>query len=249
MLNRSAKGYVFRGQAHTFYCRYRRHRKRPVRWRNLRTYERIHYLHKPSNPSDLPRKPLLDHKPANGTDSNGDAVTGFDWWYFPFPALAETGVNAFPDFSNTISNYASFGGTVSYFDQDPWGVSYCSWGDGNASTIATWFAKDAIIEPTPLPNAVVSSPVVTTGNGGSFGMTVTGGLIAQTVNLSTVPGSASLIYQVDNTNQIVTVTQTSLSAAQQALVNNTHVKVFGTPVAGGAIAAYVLFYYTGIPPR
>jgi hypothetical protein len=74
------------------------------------------------------------------------------------------------------------------------------------------------------------------------------------VNLSTTSGSATLVYQVDRTNNIVTISPVDITttAGQTTITNNlvatTPVKVFGLPLATGAIKAYVVFYYTGTKP-
>jgi Domain of unknown function (DUF4382) len=185
----------------------------------------------------------------NGTDTSGNVITGFDWWNFTFPTLANTGPTAIPLFMSAVNNGANFGGTV--LTQNVWGVSYSNWGDGTSTNATNWYAKFAVIEPTQLPHGTVSSPLI----GGNFGMTVAGGTLPVIVNISTVVGSATLVYQVDNTNKIVTVTPQDITntaifnAVQQSLAISTPVKVFGVPTTTGAIQAYVLFYYTGTLPQ
>ncbi len=197
--------------------------------------------------------PYIAGTTANGTDANGNAITGFDWWYFTLPTMADTGTNAIPDFVTATNNAANFGGTAE--QQKAWGVSYANWGDGTTSNATNWYAKFAVLEPTKVPKGTVSSPWATITNGGSFGMTVQGGTVPVTVDLSTVSGSASLVYEVKNVSGVVTVTQrdltnsTDLNVVQQALVSGTQVRVFGVPTTGGVVAAYVLFYYTGTTPQ
>jgi len=83
-------------------------------------------------------------------------------------------------------------------------------------------------------------------------MSETGGVNAVPVNLSTTMGSATLVYQVDRTNNIVTISFVDITtpSGQTTLTNNlttgTPVKVFGIPQADGSIKAYVVFYYTGM---
>jgi hypothetical protein len=186
--------------------------------------------------------PYLAGTAPNGTDSNGNAISGFDWWYFTFPTKADTGANAISDFVTA----ASFGSTV----QKVWGVSYSNWGDGTTTNTADWYAKFAVIEPTQLPKGVVTSAWVATNSGISFGMTPKGESLV-TVDMSTVSGSATLVYEVKNQSGVVTVTQrdltnsTDLSAVEAALVSGTQVKTFAVPTTGGAVNAYVLFYYDG----
>jgi hypothetical protein len=82
-------------------------------------------------------------------------------------------------------------------------------------------------------------------------MTVPNGVNAVTVDLDTTAGSATLVYQVDRTNGIVTISPVDISTTagqntlSQNLVTGTPVKVFGIPQANGSIKAYVLFYFTG----
>ena len=70
--------------------------------------------------------------------------------------------------------------------------------------------------------------------------------------MSTTSGSATLVYQVDRTNNIVTITSVDITttAGQNTVTSNlvpsTPVKVFGVPQANGGIKAYVVLYYTGV---
>jgi hypothetical protein len=72
------------------------------------------------------------------------------------------------------------------------------------------------------------------------------------VDASSVSGSATLVYQVDRTNGVVTISTQDLTTpagllnVANSLVSGTPVKVFGIPQADGSIKAYVIFYYTGI---
>lgn len=69
--------------------------------------------------------------------------------------------------------------------------------------------------------------------------------------MSTTSGSATLVYQVDRTGGVITVTQQDgTNAATYAnLAAGTKVKVFGVPNTNGSIQAYVLFYYTNTVPQ
>ena len=75
------------------------------------------------------------------------------------------------------------------------------------------------------------------------------------MTLSSVSKSATLVYQVDMSSGIITITpqdltsSAGLTAVSQALVNGTLVKAFGIPQADGTIKGYVLFYYTGTLPQ
>ena len=167
----------------------------------------------------------------------------FSWWFFTFPTLATSGTSAIPSFVSTVNGAANFGGTVPQLNVV--GLSPNNW-NGTA-----WAAVATIIEPTPVPLGTVSTAWSATSSGGSFAMTVPGGTNAVTVGASSVSGSATLVYQVDRTNNIVTVSPIDLTTAagQTAIATNLTagklVKVVGVPQSDGSIKAYVLLYYTG----
>ncbi|HEY6270917.1 MAG TPA: DUF4382 domain-containing protein [Terriglobales bacterium] len=185
---------------------------------------------------------------ANGKDGNGNPITGFKWWNFAFPTTADTGTNAITDFVNATSGTANFGGTAG--PVNAFGESYTVW-DDPANPSNAWSALWSILDPTPLPLATVSANWVTNPNGGTFGITVPNGTTAVTISASSVSGSATLFYQVDRTNGVVTVTpqdvtsSAGLTAISTNLASPTLVKVYGVPQSDGSIKAYVVFYFTG----
>jgi hypothetical protein len=75
-----------------------------------------------------------------------------------------------------------------------------------------------------------------------------------TVNLSTTMGSATLVYQVDRTNGVVTVSAVDITttdgqnAITKGLIAGTPVKVYGIPQANATLKAYVVIYFTGTMP-
>jgi hypothetical protein len=83
---------------------------------------------------------------------------------------------------------------------------------------------------------------------------VLGGTLTPTVDISTATGSATLVYQVDRTGDVVTVsridvtTPEGITALTDGLVAGAPVKVFGVPTVSGAMRAYVVAYYTGDSP-
>jgi hypothetical protein len=91
----------------------------------------------------------------------------------------------------------------------------------------------------------------TSYNNGGFTVSVTGGTNAVTVNLNTTSGSAALVYQVDWSNGVLTISPVDITttAGQNTLSTNlvtgTPVKVYGIPQANGTINGYVLTYFTG----
>lgn len=197
--------------------------------------------------------PYIAAGTANGSDPSGNAVSGFYWWYFAFPTISDSGASAVSDFVAVAKNAVTFAGSV----QPVWGLSYARWGDGGTTNTSNWYSNWVVIEPTPLPKGIVATPWTAISGGGAFTMSAPGGGSTATVDLSTVSGSATLVYEVNNVGGIVTVTQRDLTNAsdlgvvQQALVaGTTPVKVFGVPSLSGAVRAYVLTYYTGtILPR
>jgi hypothetical protein len=181
---------------------------------------------------------------ANGTDYNGNAISGFKWWNFTFPTVLNDGATAVNNFISATNGAVNFGGSVGLFDA--WGESYAIWND--PANPNGWALPLVVLDPETAPLGVVAAGY----SNGAFTFTVPGGVNAVTTDLSTTSGSATLVYQVDRTNNIVTITAVDITttAGQNAVTNNlvtsTPVKVFGVPQANGAIKAYVLFYYTGM---
>jgi hypothetical protein len=195
--------------------------------------------------------PYISSTTPNGKVDNA-AITGFDWWYFTYPTLADTGSGAIADFVNaTGAANVNFGG--SYGNVKAFGVSYNTWGDWGTPPAATmgWGARDAILEPVRLPLGTVTTPygsntfaMALVGNNGNPG----------TVDVSTTSGSATLVYQVDRTNGIVTITAqditspAGLAAMTAGLALNAPVRVWGVPETDGNLKAYVIEYFTGVMP-
>ena len=82
--------------------------------------------------------------------------------------------------------------------------------------------------------------------GGSFGLNLPKGANTVPVTLSTVSGSATLIYDVSVSAGIVTITPVDITttAGQNllatALVNGTPVRVYGIPQPDGSVKAYYI---------
>jgi len=182
----------------------------------------------------------------NGKDSSGNPIMGFKWWNFAFPTVVTSGANAVSDFTSAVGGSANFGGTVGAIPAV--GTSFAIWND--PASADAWSAPWVILVPTQLPLGKVASGF----SSNMFGMTVAGGTVPVNVDVSTTPGSATLVYQVDRTNSIVTIspeditTSAGLSAMTDGLAVNAPVKVYGVPQADGTIKAYVLTYYTGGMP-
>ncbi len=191
--------------------------------------------------------PYIMSSSANGTDpATGNPITGFKWWSFTFPTVVDSGANAVSDFETATNGTVNFGGTAGAYPA--WGVSFATWNDPILAN--AWAVPWTVLMPTTVPLGTAA----TSYSNGSFTMSETGGTSTVPVNLSTTTGSATLVYQVDRTNGIVTVSAVDITtpAGQTTITNNlvagTPVKVFGVPQANATIKAYVVIYYTGTMP-
>jgi hypothetical protein len=193
---------------------------------------------------------FISSSTSNGTDANGNPITGYKWWYFTFPTLAETGANAIPDFVTATSGAVNFGGSVGAMKA--WGATFAIWAD--PADPGGWSAPWTVLEPTPVPLGTVATPWASGASGGFFGITVPNGGSTVSVAVNTTSGSAPLVYQIDVTNGVMTVsavditTSTGLNDMIAGLAVGAPVKVFGIPQPDGTIKSYVVFYYTGTLP-
>lgn len=185
---------------------------------------------------------------ANGKDSSGNTIDGFKWWNFAYPTVPDDGGSAIADFSSAVGGGGSGGFAFAGDNFFAWGVSNAIWGD--PADPSGWAAPWTILLPTPLPRGTV-----TTGwAANAFTMTLNGGTTPGTVAVSTTSGSATLVYQVDRSNGVVSIspvditTASGLSTLTSALVAGTQVKVYGIPQADGTYRAYVLMYFTNTEP-
>jgi hypothetical protein len=179
------------------------------------------------------------------TDPSGNSVMGFLWWDFTFPTLATEGSTAVAAFVAATNGGVDFGGTVGTLTA--FGASAATWAD--AANPSGWSLRNAVLIPTPVPLGAVTTAFA----GNSFTMSVLGGTKAAMVDVSTTAQSATLVFQVDRSNGIITIspidvtTSSGLAAITAGLVAGTPVKVFGVPQAG-SLKAYVLVYFTGMLP-
>jgi hypothetical protein len=126
-----------------------------------------------------------------------------------------------------------------------WGVSNAVWGDPANTT--GWSVPWTILLPTPIPLGTVTTAYANN----SFSMSVLGGTTPAIVDVSTTSGSATLVYQVDRSNDVVTIspvdvtTTSGLNSLTNGLIAGALVKVYGVPQSDGTLKAYVLAYYTG----
>ncbi len=187
---------------------------------------------------------------ANGQDSGGNPIVGFKYWDFAYPTLVTSGPTAVGDFVAATNGGVNFGGT--YGAVTAWGASYARWADPANPT--GWSIPWTVLEPTPLPRGTVASGLVEGGSVSTFTMNVPGGAMAATIDVSTASGSATLVYQVDRTGGVLTIspedvtTQSGLAALSAGLSVGAPVKVYGVPQADGTLRAYVLTYFTGTMP-
>ncbi|HUA90141.1 MAG TPA: DUF4382 domain-containing protein [Steroidobacteraceae bacterium] len=183
---------------------------------------------------------------ANGMDANGNAILGFKWWDFTFPTQLDSGSSAISDFVAASSGAVNFGGSVGALSA--WGASTATWAD--AADPSGWSLRNAILMPTPVPLGTVTTAFA----GSSFAMSVAGGAQPVTVGVSTTSQSATLVYQVDRSGAVITVSpidvtsSSGLGTLTQNLLAGVPVKVYGIPQADGTLRAYVLAYYTGMLP-
>jgi hypothetical protein len=184
----------------------------------------------------------------NGKDSSGNPIDGFKWWNFAYPTLPDDGSTAIADFSSAVGGGSTGGFTFAGDNFFAWGLSDAIWGD--TANPSGWAAPWAILEPTPLPRGTVMTGL----SNSSFTMTLSGGTTSGTVDLSAASGSATLVYQVDRSNGVVSIspiditTSSGLDTLTSALVAGTQVKVYGTPQTDGTYKAYVLMYFTNTEP-
>ena len=165
------------------------------------------------------------------------------------PTAGDTPVIA--DFVNaTGGTTVSFGGTAPPITAS--GQSYAKWGD--PANLTGWSVPWTILSPTPVQLATTAQGYSNGSPNGTITITVPLGTKAVTVNMSTVAGSGTLVYQVSRSGLIVTVTPEDIttSAGQTAvttsLISGTKVEVDGVPQPDGTIKAYVVIYYTGVKP-
>jgi hypothetical protein len=184
---------------------------------------------------------------ANGSDDDGNPITGYKWWNFAYPTLLTSGPNAVADFVSATDGSVSFGGTVGAVPS--YGVSYATWSD--PANLNGWAGAASILLPSKLPLGTVATGLASN----AFTMSLAGGATAATIEVSTTGGSATLVYQVDRTNGIVTVspiditTSAGLAQLTGGLAVGAPVGVYGTPQSNSSIKAYVLTYFTGEMPN
>jgi len=195
--------------------------------------------------------PYISGSTANGSDPmSGAAITGFKWWNFTYPTIVDSGSNAIMDFENATNGTVNFGGTAGAYPA--WGETYAIWNDPIQAN--SWAAPWTVLMPTTVPLGTAATGFATGSPNGTFSLSEAGGVNAVPVTMSTVSGSATLVYQVDRIGGIVTVSAEDITttAGQNAVIagltQGAPVKVYGIPQANNTIKAYVVIYYTGTLP-
>jgi Domain of unknown function (DUF4382) len=183
--------------------------------------------------------PYIASGTANGSDpSTGAAIRGFKWWNFTFPTIVDSGTNAISDFETATNGTVNFGGSAGAYPA--WGETFAVW---NTSATA-WDAPWVVLLPTTVPLGTAA----TAYSNGTFSLSEPGGTMAVPVNLDTTAGSAMLVYQVDRTNGVVSVSAIDITKTAPNIGVGTPVKVYGIPQANDTIKAYVVVYFTGTLP-
>lgn len=187
---------------------------------------------------------------ANGATVAGAAITGYKWWNFAFPTMVDSGSTAVGDFVAATSGNVNFGGSAGQITS--WGVSYARWGDPANTT--GWSAAASVLIPVPVPIASVATALTAAGNGYSFTATATGGTQPVTVDVDNSGGEATLVYQVDYGNGVVTIspvditTPAGLTNLTDGLAVGSKVKISGVAQSDGTLKAYVITYFTNTAP-
>jgi hypothetical protein len=185
----------------------------------------------------------IDGATPNGMDDAGNVIDGYKWWNFAFPTALDSGSTAITDFVAATGGSVNFGGTVGALTSR--GVSFAMWNDPASPNL--WSAAATILTPSTLPLGFAASGLIN----GVFAMTVMGGANAASIDVGSTAGNATLIYQVDRTKGIITVspiditTSSGMDSLNSALADSAPVKVYGVPQADGSLKAYVLTYFTG----
>jgi hypothetical protein len=177
-------------------------------------------------------------------------LSGYEWWNFAYPTLVDSGNPAVGDFVTATDGSVNFGGTAGQISA--WGVSYAKWGDPANTT--GWSAAASVLLPVPVPVASVATALAAASSGYGFTATASGGTQPVTIDVSNSGGEATLVYQVDYGNGIVTIspvditTASGLSTLTDGLAIGAKVKVSGIAQSDGTLKAYVLTYFTNTAP-
>ncbi len=215
----------------------------------------------PANPNGITLSYIPDTM-ANGTSpvpsANGMAVEGYKWWDFAYPVSTFDccGSTAITDWVSATNKAINFGGSIGAVPA--YGASFAAW--NAAASTPGWAAATSILAPSLLPLGTVLTPLIqsSSANVYDFTMTVPGAAsgTTATIQLSTAADSATLVYQVDYSSGVLTISPLDITQAanlatlEQSLIAGALVKVYAVPVANASntATAYVLVYYAGDLP-
>jgi hypothetical protein len=184
---------------------------------------------------------FISSSTPNGSDGSGNPVDGFKYWDFAFPTLVTD--------SNNVPNVATAFMDATSSSVTAYGLSGAVWGD--TANLTGWSVPWTVLLPSPLPLATVTSGLVTNGNASTFTATELGTTSPLTVNVNSASGSAALVYQVDRSGGVVSVSSIDISTPgglatfSAALTAGTPIKMYGVPQSNGTLNGYVLVYFTG----
>jgi len=162
----------------------------------------------------------------------------------------DSGSAAIGDFVAATDGTVNFGGTAAAVPA--WGISYARWGD--PANNSGWSAAASVLVPVPVPVVTVASGLTMAGSGYTFTGTAAGGTQPVTIDVSSTAGEATLVYQVDYSNGIVTVSPvditnaTGLGTLMNGLGVGTRVRISGIAQSDGTLKAYVIAYFTNTTP-
>ncbi len=187
---------------------------------------------------------------ANGNDASGLTSTGYKWWNFAYPTLVDSGSSAIPDFVAATNGTVSFGGSAPMILAV--GVSYAVWNDPANPT--GWSAAASILLPVPVPFVSVATAPAAAASGYTFTVTAPTGTLPVTVAVDNTGGQATLVYQVDYSSGIATVSPVDITTASglmtfiNGMAAGTKVKISGIAQSDGTLKAYVITYFTNTTP-
>ncbi len=108
----------------------------------------------------------IDYSTGPNVDQEGNAITGFYWWNFAFPTLADTGGSAVSDFVKTTGASVDFGGVVGTLKAR--GLTQATWNDPVAAD--TWAARWTVLTPVRAPLGIITESFA--ANTDSFAYTI-----------------------------------------------------------------------------
>jgi Domain of unknown function (DUF4382) len=193
--------------------------------------------------------PYISASTPNGTDGSGNPVSGFKFWDFAYPTVVTTSTST----SSAVTPFlAAVGGSVGFGGSAPMlyarGLTHAVWGD--SANPNGWAAPWVDLLPTHVRWAFVSNALANN----QFSIVVPGGAQAVTVDVDTTPGEATLVYEVDRTGFMLSLTPEDvtttggLTALTQGLAVGAPVKISGIPQPDGTFKAYTIVYFGGTLP-